>query len=298
LRAFLFLNSSVQFGIRRCRGAIMPLQWFLQWWNLAFIVPFLLALLYLLVYAASGLTFGEADADAGADADADLDADASLDADADAELDAGDIDGHDLHGAETDVHDADVHDVHAHDAHGHDAHEADHDADVFVLKALGWLGLGRVPLSIILMVLMLTWGAIGFLINYVLWPVMPVEWMVALVSLPAAAMGSTAITRGVVRLLARYMPTTETSARPRAKLVPSRGEALYAIDHTFGLASVRTRDGDLFQVSCRTYEGRQPIAKGTPVLLVDYDAQQEVFYVVEYDADLQGACAELNKKHV
>jgi len=136
------------------------------------------------------------------------------------------------------------------------------------------------------MLLLISWGAIGFLINYLLSSRMPWEWTVALISLPAAAVGSTTFTRYVVLALARWMPTTETSARPRAALVASSGEALYTIDQTFGMASVRTRDGDLFQLPCRTYEGRRPIAKGKPVLLVDYDARRKLFYVIENDVEV------------
>jgi hypothetical protein len=279
----------------------MPLQWFLQWWNLAFIVPFLLALFYLLIYAASGLTFGEADAHAegGADGHGDLDADAHAEVDAHADVDAhaevaadatadAHVDGapdvhlHDGDGAHAEPHGA-------HDGHGHGDYHADGaDGPSFLVKALGWLGLGRVPLSIVLMLLMISWGAIGFLINYLLASSMPVEWewMVVLISLPAAALGSTTFTHTAVRALARWMPTTETSALPRAKLVASAAQALYPIDEKFGLASVRTRDGDLFQVACRTYEGRPPIAKGKRLLLVDYDEQKEVFYVVPNDLEL------------
>src|SRR5262249_358522 len=153
----------------------------------------------------------------------------------------------------------------ASDAHQGDAaqaHEAGHDHDsdeALILRLLGWLGLGRVPSSIIFMLFAMSWGAIGFLINYQLSSHMPWEWTVGLVLLPAAGVGSTAFTRVVVRALAKWMPTTETSARPRASLVASTGTALYPIDHTFGMASVRTREGDLFQLPCRTYEGRPSI---------------------------------------
>jgi hypothetical protein len=158
------------------------------------------------------------------------------------------------------------------------------DAPLFI-KALGFVGLGKVPLSISGMVLLLTWGLIGFGFNRLLKPVVPTEWFVLLGSLPAAVLGSTFSTHCVVRLMARWMPTTETYAEPIAKLVGRSAEAMFNIDQQFGMAAVRNRKGDLFQIPCRIYPDRQPIPKGERVLLVDYDADQKFFYVTDDDLE-------------
>jgi membrane protein implicated in regulation of membrane protease activity len=255
----------------------MSAELMLAWWNLLYIVPFLLALLYLAVYAVSGVTFGEGDFEMAGDLHADLHAD--IDHDLDAGLDH-DVDGdmdHDLDG------DADA------DADG-DAHletpggsaGGGHDLPLH-LSAMSWLGLGRVPLSILIMVLFITWGVIGFITNVILSPIMPWPWMSVLGSLPAAAIGSLFITRGVVRLVGRWMPTMETYARRTGELVGTAGEAMYDINQEFGMATVRDSRGDLFQVSCRVYPDGKLISKGTKVLLVDYDEEQKCFFVTPYD---------------
>src|SRR5258706_9607371 len=113
----------------------MTLQWILGWWNLIFVAPFAVALLYLGVYTLSGVGFGDADADAhgdfdaDADADADVDADAGVDADADADADA---DG---------------------DAHGDAETPGGHPS--FHMMALSWMGVGRVPLSLLAFLVLL-----------------------------------------------------------------------------------------------------------------------------------------------
>lgn len=255
----------------------MSAELMLAWWNLLYIVPFLLALLYLAVYAVSGVTFGEGDFEMAGDLHADLHAD--IDHDLDAGLDH-DVDGdmdHDLDG------DADA------DADG-DAHletpggsaGGGHDLPLH-LSAMSWLGLGRVPLSILIMVLFITWGVIGFITNVILSPIMPWPWMSVLGSLPAAAIGSLFITRGVVRLVGRWMPTMETYARRTGELVGTAGEAMYDINQEFGMVTVRDSRGDLFQVSCRVYPDGTLISKGTKVLLVDYDEEQKCFFVTPYD---------------
>jgi hypothetical protein len=257
----------------------MSADYLLAWWNLVYIVPFLLALLYLAVYAVSGVTFGEGEMELGGDLHADFDADADFHADVDHDFDDGadhDLNGeadHDLNG-ETDA------DAHLEAPGGGGA--AVHDVP-FHLTAMSWLGLGRVPLSILLMVLLITWGVIGFIMNVVLAPLMPWPSMTVLGSLPAAALGSLFITRGVVRLVGRWMPTMETYARRTGELVGTSGEATYNIDQEFGMANVRDSRGDLFQVACRVYPDGQPIVKGTKVLLVDYNDDQKWFFVTPYD---------------
>jgi hypothetical protein len=289
----------------------MKIESLLAWWNLIYTVPFLLAVAYLAIYATSGLTFGDADADADADAhiepdahmdvhadvdgdvhaDVHLDPHADMDADADADVDAVahlDTDAHVDADADADA-DHDVvahHDAHVTHAHSHAPQAA---RGMGAMRFFGWIGLGRVPLSLILMVLMLTWGMVGFVVNRVLTSVVPMDWMVLFGSLPLAAISSLAVTRTMVRLMARWMPTTETYARPLSKLVGATGRALYPIDQRFGMASVRDQHGDFFQIACRVYPDRQPITKGEDVLLVDFDVQGNFFYVAEYDLERPSA---------
>ncbi len=225
----------------------MSVEFMLAWWNLLFIVPFLLALLYLAVYAVSGMTFGEGEMEFAGDlhADIDHDLDGGLDHDADGDLD---------HDAETDTAVA--------PASGGGATDAISPALPLHLNALSWLGLGRVPLSILLMVLLITWGVIGFITNVMLVPLMAWPWMAVLGSLPAAAIWQRgALPASWCRLLVgRWMPTMETYARRTKELVGTAGEAMYDINQQFGLASVRDSGGELFQVPCRVYPDDKPIA--------------------------------------
>ena len=131
-------------------------------------LPFGLALLYLGLYTVSGITFGDADAEVG-DFDADADADVHLDADTEVD--------HDFHGPNIDA-DADAnHDLDS-DGDADSAIADDQSADS--APAIHWLGIGQVPLSITLMVLLMLWGWSGFVTNYLLAPHMARAWHVAL----------------------------------------------------------------------------------------------------------------------
>jgi membrane protein implicated in regulation of membrane protease activity len=243
----------------------MNAEWLLNWWNLIFLLPFGLALMYLGLYTVSGLTFGDSDVDHDFDADADTDVDADADADANADAD------HDL--------DAD------HDADGDS--DADHDADgdedaghgSTSLAALTWLGLGKVPVSLLLMVLFLTWGVVGFVANAAM---QSRGASAAIISVPLAAVASLLMTRLVATTVARVMPLNETTARRRHALLGLTGEAIFAIDQRFGMVSVRDDMGDLYQVACRAQTGGEAIPKGTQVTLVAYNAKQGIFYVTRH----------------
>lgn len=239
----------------------MTLQWVLQWFNILFLLPLAMALIYLGVYAVSGWTFGDAEIDH--DFDHDVDVDANVEADINHDIEA--------------EHDVDV--------------EADSDVESEGSGAptavgttssegiLSWLGVGRVPLSLILMLLLMSFGVIGFIANQVAHDFVR-DGAIIFISLPIAIAGSAAMTRVTTRLLNRFMPMNETYAEHKKELLGLNGEALFAIDDQFGLAAVRDRRGNRHQVPCRVDRGRPAIEKGTAVTLVGYSAQQQVFTVI------------------
>jgi membrane protein implicated in regulation of membrane protease activity len=269
----------------------MTLVWLLSWWNLIFILPFGLALLYIGLYTMTGLTFGEGEADVHGDfggdvgADADLHADVDLHADADLQHDfhvAADADGAEAGGdahADTDASAAEHGDADG-DAHGGSGQPIH-------LAVLSWLGVGRVPLSIVLVVMLLFWGSIGFVTNVLARSNVGESWRTALVSLPAAALGTLLLTRCVVLAMGRWVPLNETSAKRRHAILGSVGEAIYDIDAKFGMVIVREEGGgNLFQVPCRVNDGAAAIPKGSRVKLVAYGGSEAVFYVVPYEENI------------
>lgn len=242
----------------------MTMESLLGWWNVIYVAPFAVALLYLLLYAASGLTFGDADADADLSADADAHVDADVDTDADVGADAdGDLHGHADAGADG----------------GDDAHPS------LQAAALSWIGLGRVPLSILLMVMLFAWGAAGFVVNQVVRTWVNEPWQVAIASLPVAVVTALLVTRVVVRSIDRWLPLNETTAARRHALLGATGVAIYDVNERFGLASVRDRTGDLYHVPCRLEPGRgEVVGKGGRVVLTGYSAASKSFFVVPADA--------------
>lgn len=235
----------------------MTLDWLLAWWNLIYVVPFGLGLVYMGLYIATGISFGDGDVDGDLDAEIDGDLEGDVDGDLDGDVE-GDIDG--------DV-DGDV--------------EGDGDGGDYKLHfggdtLLEILGVGRVPLSVVVMTLLMTWGFLGIVINRLLFETLA-GWLLPLISIPLAGIGAVTATGVLARIVARIMPLDETSAWRKQELVGTTGEAIYTIDEKFGKAAVRDPQGYRFQVPCRVGVGAEPIAKGQRVLLVEYE---EDFYIV------------------
>ncbi len=234
----------------------MTLEWLLGWWNLIFLIPLGLALAYLFAYTLSGWTFGDAHVDV--DAEADIDVHADIDTQVDV--------GHELE-------------------HGSGHHDVDVDSDVGhstgIMTAFVGLGVGRVPLSIVLMVLCLTYGTAGFASNQLLRNSLAESgvWL----SLPIAVLLSLGLTMVVSRLVAQYMPLNETSARLRSDLVGRRGVAIFGIDKVSGMVAVTDEGGDRYQVAARIYKENNAIPAGTEVVLTRYDTAGGYFFVKASD---------------
>jgi hypothetical protein len=234
----------------------------LEWYYLIFELPLGLALMYLALYTFSGWTFGDADADASGfehDVDAHLDVHGDVNVDHDADL------SQDVHvDADTDT-----------DASDTDAHSSPSAA---FLSALNWIGVGRMPLSLVLMILMLSWGTLGIATMQTQHD-KPMERSISL-AMGVAAVGSLLVTHFVGLILGRTVFATLNVSRRRHEILGSFGEALYPIDEKFGMVCGRDDRGELFQVPCRIERGKEPIIKGASVQLVAYTATDGMFYVV------------------
>lgn len=169
--------------------------------------------------------------------------------------------------------------------------DGDHKIHLGGETMLELLGVGRVPLSVVLMTLLMTWGFAGIVVNRLLFEVL-VGWLLPLVSIPVATVIAVSATGVLSRAVARLMPLDESSAWRKRDLVGTTAEALYPINSQFGMAIVRDPQGERYQIPCRVGEGAAPIAKGQSVLLVEYDAKGDFYTVRPYELAATRASAE------
>lgn len=149
--------------------------------------------------------------------------------------------------------------------------ELDLDADGHGLGGdfLDWLGVGRVPLLILLVVLLALFGILGIAIQQLASgllgaPLSP--WIAA----PAALIASLPLTGSAAGGLARIMPRDETTAVPIESLLGKRGTITVGTARRGSPAQARVRDihGQTHHVMVEPHDDDAAYAEGETVLLV------------------------------
>jgi hypothetical protein len=138
--------------------------------------------------------------------------------------------------------------------------EADMDAGG---DLLGWLGVGRVPLLMLLVVFLALFGLVGLAIQQFAGP-LPL-WIAA----PAAAAAALPLTGIGARGLARIMPGDETTAISLDSLVGRRATITIGTARRGSPAQARVRDihGQVHYVMVEPYDDDHSIGEGETVRL-------------------------------
>jgi hypothetical protein len=242
----------------------------LEWQYLIFLLPIGFGALYLMLMA-FGLCFGESEIDAGGhDVDAEVDHDIGVDHDVALEHDVA-VE-HDV-GADHDI--SVEHDVGAQAA---GATAVDHgDAGVAHLGAfdvlVGFLGVGKVPLTTLLLSYCFIWGGAG-LISLTVLKQAPV-WTAIVIAAAAANF----LTRHLAAGVAWLLPALETYHTPKQHLLGLRGEVLYEVTENSGIVRVVDERHDQRDVHARVAPGAKKIPARTSVVLARYDAATKTFLV-------------------
>ncbi len=212
----------------------------LTWYNLPFLIALGGCILLALIQVIGGL--GDTEADADVDADIDVDVDAHLDASADLPQ--------------------------AHTGHGHEPS-----------GLLTALGIQRVPLAIVLMALLGSFGAVGLVVNTLLSSVLggypPPAFLIVLIVAGALALMLTKRSSG---LLGRAVSETSTAVSfeqlvGRVGIVSST-----SVSSTYGRVRVRDNHGSVHTVYAIIERG-DPLPEHSEVALVAYDQAQRRFLV-------------------
>ncbi|MCE5198327.1 MAG: hypothetical protein ABFD54_04595 [Armatimonadota bacterium] len=255
----------------------------LQWWNLIYAIPLLISLVWII---ATVFTGAHADGSQGHGAGHDI--------------------GHDIgHGIEHAAHGVEhavqhVHDAlghvdhqgngaeHAHDiTNGHGAHShADHahshgdaDSDSLYLRVLLLLGIGRVPITLVIGIFMLCWGAFGLTTNRILAGIMKFPAIYFWPSIGITFVASSIITRALIGVIGHIMPGTETYAVSRFELIGSLGKTIFRTDENVGTVDISDTYGTVHRVQAKTEAGVEEVPAGTEVIIVDFDQQDKRFVV-------------------
>lgn len=171
---------------------------------------------------------------------------------------------------ESDGFDGDSDDV---SGHAVDVHS---DGNLFE-RALSLLGVGRVPLSIVITVSSLTFGVTGILLNFFLFSVLKSHILTTGASSVGAFAAMLVITNGLAGWLSRVLPSVETYGVSHTGLEGRVGTLVLSANTEFGIAHVYDEHRELHRVQCKTYQGTIP--EGTEVVIIHYEKSESVYYV-------------------
>ena len=218
------------------------------WYNLPFTIMLVLCVLAAVLQLIGLDTDSDADADFDLDADVDADIDLDADIDADADLDAdGDMDADDIPSA---------------------------------LALLAFLGVGKAPLLVVLVILLGSIGAIGWTLNSVIQSVFSDYPRLGFpVVFPLALIAGSFISSRTARLIGRALPSVSTTATAAVGLIGRRGTVISPrVDEKYGPVRVRDDGGTLINVFAISHND-EPISGQAEVALVDYDADKKLYTV-------------------
>lgn len=177
-----------------------------------------------------------------------------------------DMSGHDIHAEMS------GHDIHAEAAGDHGDIHGDHDTS-YVSSLLAILGIGKAPISLLMVSGSFLWGAGGLTINRVLGTgAMAVNFVGAGV---LCMVGTRLLAEGFARLI----PNVQTYHVRRSELAGEVGKALYTIHEKGGIVRVIDPLKTMRDLECRTYEGDTPISAGSDVVLCEYDSLRGIWLV-------------------
>ena len=171
------------------------------------------------------------------------------------------------------------------EALGLGAASIDADLDLDVPDAAGplhWLGIGRVPLLVLLITFLAAFGLVGLsgqqLAHELTGALIP-----PLFAIPAAIAAALPITAAGSRLLARVLPQDETTAIDVATLVGRTGRIVVGTARRGAPARARVRDehGQSHYVLVEPDTDGQALGEGETVLLVRREAG--LFRAIAYD---------------
>ena len=150
--------------------------------------------------------------------------------------------------------------------------------------ALSLIGVGRVPLSLVLMSFAFLWGFFGWLGNRLFSMVLPSPSLFVWPSLVVAFLGAALLTGVLARGMGRMMPATESYGATARDLVGGMGDVRYAVTEQTGSVQVHDRYGTLHEVPARVLPGEPAIPAGTRVVLWRFDDAAGAYLALQDDA--------------
>jgi len=145
---------------------------------------------------------------------------------------------------------------------------------------LAFIGVGKTPLMVVLLILFASISLLGWLLNGIAQTAIgSFPGLLILVTLPVSLAAGAVFTSRITRIIGQTLPPISTTASRAQALVGSTGTVISPyVDDKYGMVHLRDQGSTLISVFAVTDES-QPIPRGEQVLLVSYDAVQRRYRV-------------------
>ncbi len=152
------------------------------------------------------------------------------------------------------------------------------------LGLLSLIGVGRAPLSLVLVAFGLLWGFLGWVGNLLFGSVVGSPEVAVWPALALALVGAVVLTRGLAIGLGRVMPTTESYDLGARQLVGRIATVRLAAGEDAGTAQLHDDRGTLYEVPVRIDAGERPLPSGSRVVLWRFDEARGAYLVLQDEA--------------
>ncbi len=151
-----------------------------------------------------------------------------------------------------------------------------------VTAILDFMGVGRVPLTIFLLLFTMVFGLSGWVTTRLIFGDNPAPFLPLILGVWLTVfIWSGFVTGRLARLMAQLVPSTTTTATQRDQLVGRVGRvASPLVDAKYGQVKVRDAAGTLLTLFAITPADEIPIRRDSEVILVDFDPQRKLYTVV------------------
>ena len=151
------------------------------------------------------------------------------------------------------------------------------------LTLFAFLGVGKVPLSVLIEVLLVSFGLCGLMVNAMARDLLS-DWGVLAfpVALLVAILGSVLATKATAGTITKFAPNEAVTARRAGEFVNETGLTMSLVTHHIGQVQVtlpeKNAPSPLLNV-CVDPEWTGDLQRGTEVLLTSYDTTRHVYRV-------------------
>ena len=145
---------------------------------------------------------------------------------------------------------------------------------------LAFVGVGKAPLLVVLLIFFGAIGILGWALNSVVSGLFGTYPDLAFAAvLPISLIGGGLVSSRIARLIGRALPPISTTATRAQALVGRNGTVISPfVDEKYGLVHLRDQSGTLINVFAVTRSG-EPLKRGSDVVLVAYDSAAKRYTV-------------------